>query len=510
MNNFIRKNKLIIAISLLALFLRLYNISGHGMITDELTWMVNSKELFRAIRAQNFTIFEYGWWTDKADVRAISLPNTFISGFLYYFTVKGQSKYSPGIFSEIVAVRIPSAIIGALFIPTFYFLIKKHVGEKISIIAVSLLAFDPISIGLSRYLKQDSTLMVTSFLAVFFYIYSPKWKYLVLSALFTSLAFLTKPQALLIPSVLLLYSLMFSQSRKYHFFLNYFKYLAISILFTVILFPHFWHNPLFRFLDYLNTQFLISSTQGRLTFFQGQITENPPWYYYLVTTPYHLLEPILIGLILVIMSLISKMKDKTIKIPIWITVSITYCLLYLSIVSISSIKLGTPYIYPIWPYIFIFASYGLLWLSKKLPQKLRPIYWMLVFAFPIVAIFRFTPSYHLYYNFLTSPANFQNRETIAFCDGVKPSIEYIAPKLSHGINLKIPFCFPVAQYYTSFGLRESFKFSENPKYIILDNSVSQLLPKLESEILANHYKLEKEVTFQGLSLAKIYSPQKLK
>lgn len=502
------KNKtsaIILSVFLVATFVRLYNLSGHGLISDELTWMVRSKELIYSLRAKNFSYFDNGWWSIKGDVQAISLPNTFLSGLFYYFTVKGQSHFSLGWFSEVTSVRIPGAMIGAIFIPLFYLIIKKHIGEKTALLASAFLGLDPVSIGLSRWLNQDSTLMVTSFLGLMLYVTVPGYIGLFGSAFFTALAFLTKPQGLLIPGVLFLLNFIRFKSSDTRKRYDYIKWLAMLVLFTILMFPYLWKNPVNRLWSYLQNQYSVSSNQGREVYFQGRPTINPPWYYYLVTVPFHVQEPILIGLFITMVLVLTHKREKGLNLPFWAVAAGLYVLVYFFIVSFSSIKLGTRYIFPIWPYLIIAGTVGLVWLEKRIPRRFKTIYWPLLFLFPVTAIIRFSPYYYLFYNTFTTPQAYQNRETIGFCDGIKPSIDYLGNRLYHGVTMDIQYCHPVAQYFTSFTIRRAPWPQNKPDFVIVENSGSQTSPGIELGLIEAGYKMEKQITFNGLALTRIYS-----
>jgi len=470
--------------------------------------MVQSKELFLAIRAGKLSFFENGWWTAKNDVRAISLPNTFMSGLVYYFFVPGQSNHSLGIFNEIYAVRLPGAILGAFFIPTFYLLTKKHVGGKISLLSSLLLALDPVAVGTSRYLNQDSSLMVFSFVALGLFLYIPNKLFTTLSAFFTACAFLTKPQGLILVPVVFLTSLATLQKKE-----NRQKniprliwWLISSFLFIFILFPYFWHNPIDKLFGYLASNFNVSSHQGRDVFFLGRQTTNPPWYYYLVTVPFHITEPVLIGLVFFVVFLV---RNPGRKFTDFHRASLLYSIIYFLIISTSSIKLGVRYFFPLWPYLLLVSGCGLIYTADQYFKRkpLKVIFICLVIATPIFWLIRFSPNYYLFYNILTSAQDYQNRETVGFCDGIKPSINYLESnhKLFHGVMLEIKYCYPPAQYFTGWTLSKARELSDKPDYVIIENSGLQTSPELGEEITKSRYQLVKEISFNNLVLTRIYS-----
>ena len=389
--------RLSLKLKLLTLFLvafvpRIIGIDKHAIFADEIAWMVRGKETFLAIKAQNWTNLKSNiWWMDTKAAEPMGLPMAFAIGGAITFLTPGYSNYSLNITKDFIASRIPALLLGSLFIPLFYYFLRKNgIKDNIALTSSLLFAIDPIAIGLSRWAHQDLALMVFTTLGLLSTGKS--------SFISTTFAIFTKPQGLISPFVLAL-------TKKS------LVWLIIGIIATTLLWP------------YLKTQFNVVST-GHLTTFNGQIFTNPPWYYYLAILPFRVPEGILIGLFLAIF-----VKKKKLPLPLLI-----YSAIFLIVISLSDKKLGIRYLFGIWPVFYILSAYGL----SKIKNKL--LFWILALAFPIFGIFKFYPSYYLYHNNFISGKNFQELESVGFCDGVAPSIKYLEPKLFHGVKIMLPGC----------------------------------------------------------------------
>src|ERR1044071_7122722 len=68
------------------------------------------------------------------------------------------------------ALRLPSAIFGALTVVLIYLLATELFGAEIGLIAAALWAFDPSAIGLNRIAKEDTFLIFFFLLANYFWL----------------------------------------------------------------------------------------------------------------------------------------------------------------------------------------------------------------------------------------------------------------------------------------------------------------------------------------------------
>lgn len=499
----IRKHKIVIFLFFIALAIRLIGIDEHGLFHDELSWMVRGKELFFAVKQFNLNFFESGWWLNRFAAEPLGLPMAFLAGIMLVVFSPGQSRLSLGIIPDIIAARIPVVIIGSLFIPVYYLLIRKYIDKKIALVAALLMVFDPVSLGLSRWLHQDLALAATSFISLLLFIRNRSGMTLLASAVFASLALLTKPQGFLIPISLFIYCLSVSRLERKTFFTKLGKWLFMVGCLVIIAFPFLWRNPLTQMLLYLKTQLSVVS-QGHLVYFLGQITRNPPWYYYLAITPFHLTEAVLLGVIAGLIGVFVSFKKRFFKLSPLAKISLIYSLLAFLTVSLASKKLGIRYLFPLWPYILLFAGWGLFTLSNLFTTNFRKVFWFFIFAFTIIEVLRFYPSYYLFHNHLISARQYQEMELVGVCDGIKPAMEYLAPLINEGSKIMFLTCGATANYYTGYSLKIVEDIKEEPEYIILEKNYAQRFPQTISSIEENNYQLLKEIDFRGISLVTIY------
>ncbi len=495
--------KFIIFILFFAAFLpRIIGIGEHGVFADEIIWMVRGKEVFAAVRSQVWQYFDSGWWLDKPAAEPIGMPMAFLGGAFMTFLTPGYSHYSLNITKDFVAVRVPAAIFGSLFIPAFYLLVRKFVKQEIAFVASLLLAVDPIAIALSRWLHQDMALMIFSTLSFLLFLYNDRKIVTISSAFFAGMAIITKPQGLLIPTTIFIYSFINFILTKKIDFKKLLMWLVSIALFAIMFFPFLWKNPIDGMTDYLKTQFL-NVDNGHLTTFNGEVTKNPPWYYYFAIFPFRVPESVLIGFLIGVSTYLVTIKKELLKNK-YALVGLIYSILFVSLISWSNKKLGIRYLSGIWPYIYLLSTLGLFKLQTFIKSNYRAVYWIAIFAFPILGIINFYPSYYLYYNHLTSGAKHQSLESVGYCDGVKPSIEYLGPKLYHGIKIMLPGCDAAINYYTGYTINRVYALNQKPDYVIDETQDEQKFPLRLSQIKEAGYKEIKRIEFQGMILAKIY------
>lgn len=495
-------NKLKVFFLFIVAFLpRVINLGGHNIFVDEITWMSRSKDVYGAIRTLSWHPQNVKWWLTPNIAEAIGLPVVFLSSLSMAFLSSGYSHYSLDITRDFVAGRVPVVFLGSLFVPLFYLLVRKHINDKVAFLSSLLFALDPIAIALSRWLHHDTAIMLFSFLSILIYLDSKNRWSLVASAFFASLAILTKPQGFLVPMAIGIgLAIDFIQKRQVDV-KKYVIWVIISALFTILFFPYLWEKPIGNMLTYLRLQ-IGNVDLGNLTYFNGQITSSPPWYYYFVIFPFRVPESVLFGILVGIFVLFVNFK-KFIKNKL-VRMVVIYSLLFLMTIIFSSKKLGIRYLLGIWPYLYVLAVGGLVYFEKFIMQPLRKFYWMLIFVLPIIGVIKFYPNYYLYHNYFISPQNEQKLESIGYCDSVKTAIGYLGPKLYHGVKIMLMGCDSAINYYTGYTIERVYGINQKPDYIIEETHNSQKQPEVTEAINKSGYKEVKQIVFRGLVLAKIY------
>lgn len=490
---------------ILALLPRIINLSGHDIFVDEISWMPRAKDIYGTIRTLSWNPNNTMWWLSPTTTEAIGLPVTTAAGFFMTYLAKGYSIHSLNLFQDFVAGRLVVAILGSLFVPAFYLLLRKFVDEKMAFLTSLLFAIDPIAIALSRWLQHDTALMAFSIISLMLFLINDNKTTLVFSSFFAALAILTKPQGFLVVFTLVIYYLVTLILKRKVNFKRLIFWLILSAMFTTALFPYLWKNPVGNMLNYLMIQ-VNHVDEGNLTLFNGTITYAPPWYYYFAIFPFRVPESVLVGFAAgLIISVINLRKGIT-KNKFFV-VGFIYTVIYLFLMSTSDKKLGIRYLLPIWPYMYLLATSGIIYISKFLKNKFVKIgYWILIIAFPVWGILKFSPIYYLYHNNFISPAKFQNFEAVGYCDSVKPALTYLAPELHENIKLMLRACDAAFNYYTGYTIQRVQSPYQKPEYIIQENLNAQTNPQIYKDIENAGYVEIREIDFRGMTLARIYKP----
>ena len=168
---------------------------------------------------------------------------------------------------------------------------------------ITLLSFEPFIIGNSRLLHMDILLMLFLFISLLLvYLFTQKQNlgYLVLAGLSFSLAFLTKSVGL----GGILYSLLFLVFSLYKkvdskFIVKYLLLLVLFfVLFTFLLFPALWVEPVKVLLDIFNESERIGVRKGHDQIFFGKLTSDPGFFFYFFVILMKLSPVTLFGILL--------------------------------------------------------------------------------------------------------------------------------------------------------------------------------------------------------------------
>lgn len=478
-------------IFLIALFFRLYKLNETEIYPDEITWTVRSRESFLAIKTGNFDYFKDAWWNKSNDTEAINLPTAIISGAAIFFLAKGQpTHYSLNMLPDYLAARIPIIFLTSIFAAIFYFIAKKITKNSyIALLSALLISLDPTSIALSRWSLADFPLTIWMSLSLtsFFLIKRNKLS-IALSAFFACLAFLTKPTGLIV----FIPFIVFSPKKS-----------LISIVLFLIFTKFLWlgqnQNIFFEIYSYFIRQLQLSNTPF-LTFFQGKITGNPPFYYYLQQIFTRLLAlPIILFLVYPFVAKKIKFKQSN-----FIKVIIpTFMIIYLIILSIPAKKLGVRYIFPIIPWVYLYSAISAYEIIIKFKTKYHIFFYSLIFGSIVFATISYFPNYYLYRNvFVCKLQNFQEKEVLGLCMGVKSSLEYIHKNYPTIRSIAYLGCSKTTiPYYSSLSISTDWK---QEKLIVVEESLTMLSPELEA---VQYYKNKKPIyinSWRGIVLSRIY------
>lgn len=500
----IKKNWILIVLFSLSLFLRVYQLGSTTIYPDEISWMVRGKEAFFALKQMNLSYFDNAWWNSNKESEAIAWPTTLLAASSMVLVAKNQGDVSLNLFDDYVAGRLPLVLLNSLFIVIFYLLSKQIFDQKVSLLGSVLLMLDPIHIGLSRWIINDALLTAFSFCAIatFYLGLKRKDKRLFLAAgLCLGLGFLTKPYAIgvIIPWLVLIFG-----DRRKDNYKGLIYSLITALLLILIVWPTSWSSPIFSIFDYLLRQFKLSGI-GIAYYFMGEVTTYPLWESYIFGLVTRLPAFVELGLLLSLIMAYPRMREKVKhKNRIFIVSIVLYCLVIIFAVSRSNLNQGVRYVLPLWPWLYLGSSFGILAFLNKVRSKTVYIVLLGVIVFSsLFSVVKYFPEYMIYYNmFVGGAGGAQKYDLVGRCLGIKQAAHYVNKCYPDLDRIAILGCFAVtAPYYINMNITTD---SSQEKVVITDYSSEQLLPS------AKEYKgFETSnpvfvVRENGAILAKIY------
>jgi hypothetical protein len=199
----------------------------------------------------------------------------------------------------LLAVRLPYALLSALFVVATYGLVRRLAGQRVALLGALFVAWDPFFVAHSRVSHADAPLAVFMGLSVLAYVVHlqrpagrdrPVGRWLLLSAVMGGLAALTKsPGPFVLPFVVLLglgdWWCRSRASRHLDGQLGRRRLIETAVwcvvagLVFVSLWPAMWVDPVGT-LSRMFDETFGKVEAGHLVFFMGQPTLDPgPWFY---------------------------------------------------------------------------------------------------------------------------------------------------------------------------------------------------------------------------------------
>ena len=234
---------LIIVIGLSIVFM--LNHLGQFMSVDEPKWFYTRvPQLYESILTLDFA---GTYINDKPGILPAAL-----SGIAFLFL--NPSAYTPETFEKILFWwRLPIVLFNTIMLIIIYTLFKKLFDKSFAVMCISLIALNPIIIGINQIVNPDATLWSTgliSFLSFFLYLKTNNKKYSYISGFFLGLALISKYFSaylyiVFILSIVIEYILIkrfkieHLNARLYDLFIL----IGISIIVFTIFFPATWINP---------------------------------------------------------------------------------------------------------------------------------------------------------------------------------------------------------------------------------------------------------------------------
>jgi len=217
---------------------------GKFVSVDEPKWFLyRVPQLFDALAHNNFS---QTYINDKPGI----IP-ALLSGIVNYFT-KYQNFNPSDVEHYFFYWRLPILIFNFLLLPLIFVLIKKLTNQKTAIIATTLMALNPVLVGISQIVNPDATLWslsIVAFLYFMLYLKTNREQNVYLSGFFLGLALLSKyfVSIFYIVFFVAIYAEYLSgKTSKDEFLqrcLSYLKVVVISMVIYAIFFPATWVNP---------------------------------------------------------------------------------------------------------------------------------------------------------------------------------------------------------------------------------------------------------------------------
>lgn len=498
------KFEIIFVILIVFLFLgtRLYKISETPVYPDEITWMVRAKETALAIKTGNINFFNTAWWNIKDDTEAIGLPLSIISGFPLIYLGKGQSVVSRNIFQDYIVARGSIIIFSTIFIIIFYVVSKKLFNSRVAFFATALLVLDPIFTANTKIVMNDIFLTVFTFIAIFAYLLVPNRKTSILiSSLATALAFLTKPNGLIVIPILFV-QMFINRNDWKNEFVKYSLFIIGTLFFISVFWPASWNNILFAIPEYIYREKDLVGV-GINNYFFGKLTENPPISYYLFEILVRLPPLIVVGFISFLLTKKNWLVNK------YNPLIILFILSFLLIISFSAKKLGVRYALPVWPFIYLIVSSQIIYIVGILKNKyLELISLILAITWFLFVFVQYFPYHGLYYNqFVGGTKNSRIYDLVGLCEGSKAAVDYIFKCYPKQETIGAVGCGNSSiPYYYPYKFTSSWK---DQKIFYVEAYYIQLQKDLDLNIFFKQNLPVKIIEINGVEMAYIYADENI-
>jgi hypothetical protein len=293
-----------------------------------------------------------------------------------------------------VAGRFVTVLVNGLLLLVMYSLARSLLGRWPALLGVGLLALDPYVMAYSRLLHIEAPLaffMTLAGLTFLLWLRDTRWRWLLLTGLFTGLALLTKSTALLLGPMLVAmltgWTLISTKqpieevASRFTFYVSRFTFyatlqkltglLVIALLAAAVFFilwPAMWVDPI----QALNLTFgkLLTDQEAGIgnygMFWLDQFVQDPGPLFYWVTFLLKATPWLLVGLGLSFIQNFKRInvKHSNVILPLWL-----FALTYLIIMSIAS-KKSVRYLLPAFPTFYLLAGLALYQFSKSANKRI--------------------------------------------------------------------------------------------------------------------------------------------
>lgn len=320
-----------------------------------------------------------------------------------------------------------------------FYAIKKLFSTKVALLLTILLILEPFYVALTRVFHLEgllSTFMLASVLWFYYFLQDRSQKNrLLVSALFTGLALLTKISAIyLILFAGLIAAFNAWQTKEYKTQIAWFlKWLLISLLICFILWPALWLVPGQVYYALVHGVVDVGVDTEHIQYYFGKLVSDPGYFYFVVVLALRSSVYLIAGL-LGLLFIFKKLEKSQRNFILYLFI---YSLFYFIQISIPSKKLDR-YILPGLVSLSLCSSFFWFWLLEKINFRAK----FVLFIIPaVITLLVLHPGYLSYFNPLFG--------------GLKTGINVLEPKWLIG-EREILAYFSSKQYEPS-GSDESFE-----------------------------------------------------
>jgi hypothetical protein len=459
------------------------------------------------------------------------------------------------ILSLVVANRLPYAILTAAAVPALYLLARQLLPERVAILGALFMAFDPFYLAHSRVAHGDAPVAVFMSLSalsffvygervikqmnerssIYFFLRQTSTLYLLLSAIFGSLAALTKApgqfMALFVIGMSAIYAgLEWRQVKNGSYVVRRWLTVVIiwgivSLVIFVLLWPSMWVEPVGTL-----QQMFGKVDEGHLVYFLGRPTLDPGIWFYLYVIPFRMTPIILIGSLLSLLIFIPKISSilKTGKVELRSIFFLWLFTISLLLFGNLSPKKQDRYLLPLFPLLNLLAAVGWFGLLDLIVHTLnahisirRSNLSFLVYGFStlILLLIHFLPTVTYYPYYLTyfnpllgGPTRAAKTTLMGWGEGMEQVAAYLNTK-PNAANLYVAST-PSQTLLPYFeGTGENFYTNDiafRADYVVLYLAQMQrLAPSPEIVRYFEAQEPEQIITIKDVNYAKIYPGTKL-
>lgn len=388
---------LVFFIFIFAVSLRLWNIDKMGRTWDENSQVELGYKFIKLIKNRDFSnpLWQYPYHPPLTK---------YLYGWVAQYDVSQYKDGKPIFNYDWTNARLISVLFSSLTAVLILLIGWSYLSLFIGTISSIIFSMLPFMLGLSQLATIESILIFFFTASVYSFLNFLKKMTLgnaILTGILVGLALETKyTNILLIPLFLWIYCIWyFYKNKKENKFFNP-KILVIAIS-SFLIFFLLWPMPWFHLKEIIDLNYkmrVVDTSHSIPEVFFGRLMFVPKLYYaieFLITTPFIILALFLIGL-----KNISNKKT-------WIMYSLVIWFIFPFIQSFYNFRQhGVRYIIEIYAPLSLIAGIGFNYLLEKFTKKIliKSIFFIPVFIYMFVIIFRITPYYLNYFNIVVGGA----------------------------------------------------------------------------------------------------------